>query len=403
MSNISYIDEGGSGGSSIRHFSELPRLSGTKRDVPLMFLLDTPTQEIITELNNNLLSLKVNYTMDEASALTFDIIDPGFEMTQKNYFQPGQTVIYKSLTVDGINNSNDVAETYYGYPFEVADVTYSQSQGASPIVSIQAYTKGIQQMKRDRDNVGSIKGANGTSFVRNAAFKYGLEFVGEETSKTQNITKASGEQQADSLWDVIKNLAGDAKFVCFESDGTLYFGSQKWLLHKWGVEPYLFNRYDKKQKKNIQETRYRTFLSYPPYIDPITGLANNKFILQQMPTIQVSINDPLEGSGSCIVDRINGVRLRPGMTVYVGEIPYVSGYFLITSVDFDELSPEPVVVNFRTLERLPKDIKQIAVGSKWFGKVRWPTNLFSSGYGGANNSAYSNSGRGSGGNNSEVV
>ena len=388
MSNISYIDGGGSSGSSIDNYYKPLKITGQQRDVPLIFLLDEPNVEFITELNNNLLSLKVSLTMDEASALTFEIIDPGFEMTRRNYFQPGQTLVYRAATIEGTEQVT--AATYYGYPFEIADVTYSQSQGASPIVSIQAYTKAIQQMKRDRDNIGAIKDT-GTAFVRNAAFKYGLEFVGEQTTKSQQITKASGEQQADSLWDVITKLAGDAKFKCFESDGTLYFGSQKWLLHKWGVEPYTYSNYDKKKAKQIQETRYRTFLTYPPYIDPITRVANNKFILQQLPTIQVSINDPLEGSGSCIVDRVNGVRLRPGMTVYVGEIPYVSGYFLITSVDFDELSPDPVAINFRTLERLPKDIKQIAVGSKWSGKLRWPTNIYSPRYGSAPTGSYGGS------------
>lgn len=396
MSNISFIDTNSSGSSSIEQLAEhsKQRFSGSKRNIPLVFI-DVKDNGFITQLNNNLLSLKVSYTLDEASALTFDIIDPGFEMTRNNYFQPGQTLIYKAATIDDFSsNSLDAqsiyGETYYGYPFEIADVQYAQSQGASPIVTIQAYTKAIQQMKRDRTEIGSIKGT-GTAFVRNAAIKYGLEFVGEQTGKSQTITKASGEQQADSLWDVIKKLAGDAKFVCFESDGTLYFGSQKWLLHKWGVEPYSFSKYDTKQQKNIQETRYRTFLSYPPYVDPFTKVANTKFILQQLPNIQVSINDPLEGNGSCIVDRINGVRLRPGMTAYVGEIPHVSGYFLITSVEFDELSPEPVAVNFRTIERLPKDIKQIQIGQRWAGKYKFPTNLYSENYGGNYGGASTNS------------
>lgn len=350
-------------------------ISNSNRQVPLIFFNDGAGAQTITKLYDNLLSLKVSYTMDEASALSFDIVDPGFEMAKLNYFQPGQTLLYKSKSIDDVSSpgTNMFGETYYGYPFEIADVSYAQSQGVSPIVSISAYTKAIQQMKRDRTEIGSVKGT-GTAFVRNAAKKYGLEFVGEQTSKSQTITKASGEQQADSLWTVITKLAGDAKFVCFEADGTLYFGSQKWLLHKWGVEKYIYKKYMKKLKKTIDEIRYRTFLTYPPYIDPQTKEANTKFILQQLPSMQQSINDPLEGSGTCIVDRLNGVRLRPGMTVYVGEVPYVSGYYLISSVEFEEMSPDPVSVNFRTVERQAKDIKQIAVGGRWAGRVRLPTN-----------------------------
>ena len=379
MSNFQL--DGGEGGSSSSSsfsttFANRTKFNASNRDVPLIFV-SIDSDEFITRLHSNLLSLKISYTMDEASALSFDIIDPGFEMGQNNYFQPGQTLVYKSLSIDDVSgpSTNIFGQTYYGYPFEIADVSYSQSQGASPIVTISAYTKAIQQMKRDRTEVGSIKGS-GTNFVRNAARKYGLEFVGEQTTKSQSITKASGEQQAESLWDVIKKLAGDAKFVCFEADGTLYFGSQKWLLHKWGVEKYTFTKYNKKLKKDVDETRYRTFLTYPPHIDSDTKTINTKFILQQLPQMQNSINDPLEGSGTCIVDRQNGVRLRPGMTVYVGEVPYLSGHYLISSVEYEEMSPDPVVVNFRTVERLAKDIKQIAIGHIWPGRHKFPTNAF---------------------------
>lgn len=395
----SFVDDGSSFDSRRSNSNQL-QIAGSNRDVPLVFI-DKNKNGFVTQLHNNLLSLKISFTMDEASALSFDIIDPGFEMTKNNYFQPGQTLIYKSLSIDdlGTSSTNIFGHTYFGYPFEIADVTYTQSQGASPIVSISAYTKAIQQMKRDRSEIGSIKGT-GTAFVKNAAQKYGLEFVGEQTTKSQTITKASGEQQADSLWDVIKKLAGDAKFLCFEADGVLYFGSQKWLLHKWGVEKYTYSKFQKKLNKNVDEIRYRTFLTYPAYVDPVTKQMNTKFILQQLPQMQQSINDPLEGSGTCIVDRLNGVRLRPGMTAYVGEIPYLSGYYLITSVEYEELSPNPVAVSFRTIEKPAKDIKQIAIGERWPGKYKLPTNVF--GDSGRQESRPVRVGQ-SGGSNSEVV
>jgi hypothetical protein len=66
-------------------------------------------------------------------------------------------------------------------------------------------------MKRDR-KPGVIKGTS-SSFVENAARKYGLDFIGQQTSKTANITTASGDKQADSVWDVIKRIAQENKFV----------------------------------------------------------------------------------------------------------------------------------------------------------------------------------------------
>jgi len=305
-------------------------IQGSNRLVPLIFVY--PEKSFITTLHHNIISLKVSFTLDGASAITFDVVDPGFEMAQRNYFQVGQTVIYKSQNIRNLTKTAiGLAPEYWGYPFEIADVTYEQTNGASPIVRIQAYTKAVQQMKRDR-KPGVIKGSS-SSFVENAARKYGLQFVGQKMTKSVNITTASGDKQADSVWDVIKRMAGENKFVCFEADGTLYFGSQKWLLHKWGLEEY---------------------------------------------TVHKSENDPHETDGSCIVERTNGVRLRPGMTAYVGNVPFVSGNYLITSVEYEEMSPDPVSVQFRTPELTEKEIKQIKqieVGTIYPGAIEFPSSF----------------------------
>lgn len=348
-------------------------IQGSQRMVPLVFTL--PDGNGITMLNNNLLNLSVSFSMDGASALSFEIIDPGFQMAARNYFQIGQTIYYQSRNIQNLITKDKNQETnfsgaasYWAYPFELASVDVSQEQGYSPIWRIQAYTKAIQQMKRDR-KPGSIKG-DGKVFVENAARKYGLIPVVQKTSKSQRITSASGDKAADSVWDVLVRLAQESKdekgnqFMCFESDGTLYMGSQNWLLHKWGVDSYRVLETitkeinGKKTKIKRQVTRYCTKLTYPR---TTTGLSKH-FEVLKLPSISKSDNDPLEGNGSLVVERTNGVRLRPGMTVYVGDIPYLNGYYLIDSVNFNELSPDPVSVSFRTPERQEKYIKQIQVG-----------------------------------------
>ena len=74
-----------------------------------------------------------------------------------------------------------------------------------------------------------------------------------------------------------------------------------------------------------------------------------------------------------MVERTNGVRLRPGMTVNVGEIPWFTDDFLITEVDYGELVADPVQVRFATPPRQEKKIKQIAVGQIYPGSVNWLT------------------------------
>lgn len=350
-------------------------VQGSQRLVPLIFVY--PEKSFITTLHNNILSIKVSFTLDSASAITFDVVDPGFEMAQRNYFQVGQTVIYKSQNIRNVTKTSiGLAPEYWGYPFEIADVTYEQSNGASPIVRIQAYTKAIQQMKRDR-KPGVIKGTS-SSFVENAARKYGLDFIGQQTTKTANITTASGDKQADSVWDVIKRIAQENKFVCFEADGILFFGSQKWLLNKWGLESYSAQKWLPKKSQYVQETRYHSYLTYPQTIDNSTGRPYDTFKLLQLPTMHKSENDPHETDGSCMVERTNGVRLRPGMTAFVGNVPFLNGNYLITSVEYEELSPNPVSVQFRTPELTDKEIKnikQIEVGTIYPGAIEFPSSF----------------------------
>ena len=354
---------------------------GSERDVPLVFFFNTgtkPNQTFITKMINSIIDIKVSYSISAATAVTFSIIDPGFEITKQNYFQPGQTFVYRSHNSASINSdllTANAMSQYVGYFMEVADVSISQSQGNSPIIRVQGYTKAIQQMKRDR-KPGVIKGAN-HNFVINAAAKYGLKAVCQKTSKDKNITSADGEKVADSLWDVLTRLAGESKdenknpYSIFEMDGVLYFGTQQWLMYKWGIDSYQHTKWNAKKKQNVTTTRYVTYLHYPARV--VNGVKDTRFTLVKLPDMHKAENDPLEGDGSCIVDRLNGVRLRPGMTVNVGDVPWYTGDFLITSVEFDEMVPDPVAVQFATPPRQEKQVKQIGVGTIYPGSVDWAT------------------------------
>jgi len=70
----------------------------------------------------------------------------------------------------------------------------------------------------------------------------------------------------------------------------------------------------------------------------------------------------MESDGTAVIARMNGTSLRPGMTVFVDGIPSFVGYYLINTVDYDELSPNPVSISFMTPERDPKDVEQLPVG-----------------------------------------
>lgn len=351
-------------------------VQGTKREIPIFWVYPrTETTPVwLAKVESQLIDISVSYSISAATALTFTLIDPGFELTRQNYFQPGQTIIYRSHNSDILLPNSPGAphiglEEYLGYFMEIADVNIEQSQGNSPIVRVQCYTKAIQQMKRDK-KPGNIKG-NGSDFVKRAAEEFGLKSVVQKTSATRQITTADSDSAADSVWTVLERLAGESKdenknpFVIFEADGTLYFGSQQWIMYKWGHTSIEHTRYDRKKQRDVKEIRYVTNLKYPSGAEP--------FVLLKMPTMHKSENDPKEGDGSCIVDRINGTRLRPGMTVRVSGVPWFDGDFLITEVDFSELTPDPVNVRFATPPRQENKIKHIERGQIYPGSVEWAT------------------------------
>lgn len=334
---------------------------------------------LMTNIDHSVISIEVNYSMNQASQISFDVLenmnsDYGsvfsnertfpriLDFAENNYFAIGRDVIYETQTLNEIDSSSSGEARLIRQKqiYEISAVSVSQGPGGSPIYQVSCYTKAIQQMKRDR-NPGAVKGS-GSEFIKRAAQKYGLKFWGQETTKKVSITKASGDKQADSLWDVMSRIADEAKFVLFEVDGYLIFASEEYILYKWGIDSgNPIKSVDKKTKQPKRIIPKFVPLQYPA----VTAGTPGRFYAMSYPTIRVSDNDPRWGDGSISVDRQNGVQLRPGMTALVGDVPRFNGYYLITSVTFADRTPNPVLVEFRKPTKEPKDILDLAVGTRF--------------------------------------
>jgi len=319
--------------------------------------------KVSEDISKSILSARVSYSTKMVTEITLEIFDSGFKFGANNYFNIGRDVLFVTKSIRSVTPLNDMTINvgFRALKMEVADITVSQSQGVNPIWQVKCRTKAIQQMKRDKKS-GSFPNTNGTEFVKQAARKYGLDFVGEVTTKSKNITKASGTQQADSLWSVIQNLASQAQFECFEVDGVLYFASMKWLMHKWGSHSMTFDR----KIKDTTTGRTKTTKVLHRFVPLVPGSTGQDFETMSIPEMHKGDNDPLEANGSANIARASGVVLRPGMTVFVGGIPTFVGYYLITAVDYEELSPDPVSITFATPERDPKvKITGLQVGAMY--------------------------------------
>ena len=206
-----------------------------------------------------------------------------------------------------------------GEPFEIATIEISQGQGTSPLIRVQARRKAIQLMKRDK-NPQAYGGGTATDYARAVAAGFGLRFEGQGTDKAAVQIQAAQNGESDSVWDVLKRNAGEAQFAVFESDGTLYFASEEWLLGKWANVGFNW-----------------------PTTNPL-----DPFPIYQIPNCRTSDDDPKAAEIRFVVERTNGVNLRPGMTVNFNGINNFSGAYLIANVSYEMSAMEPVSVSART-------------------------------------------------------
>lgn len=271
----------------------------------------------MADIAENITSLSVSMTMDQASELSFSVIDPDFIFARNNYFQIRRDVFYRELI------------------FEIARVEVSRSASIHPEYRIVCYNKNVQMMKRDKQPE-AYRGISASDYVRTVAKRFNMNFFVQETQKKQSIVKGRSNKNDENVWDVLQRSAADAEFVCFEIDNCLFFCSQKYLIGKWGDPNYQFMG------------NYFVPFGWPENDEAAFPGSRNKYILMDMPTFTRSENDPMDAEGTLLVERTNGVQLRPGMTINITGIPDFENGYLVTDVSFDEGVSDPVRVSFRT-------------------------------------------------------
>ena len=261
--------------------------------------------------------LSVSLTISGSSEISVSVIDPDFKMAKANYFQIRRDAFYKGLL------------------FEIAAIETSRSEGIHPKHQLDCRSKAIQLMKRDK-RPEAFSGISGYDLAQRMALRYNMNFVGQKDAKKQATVKSNSGTTDDSVWSVLQSAAGEQEFVCFVSDNTLFYASEKWLLGKWGDPKFVYG-----------DIKFIPFIWPEPTVDYFPEVID-KYVLLDMPTIRRSDDDVRAASGSMTVDRANGISLRPGMTILIGGMHGFDGFYLISDVQFGEGTFEPVGVQFRT-------------------------------------------------------
>jgi hypothetical protein len=400
------------------------------------FQLKNAAEFVVTsEITENITSVNMSWSLDGAAQMTISLIDPNMGMLEKNYFliEGTENELAERRLVVHYNPKIDQWTRY-----EIASVEYSQGEGSSPNVQLECRSEAVQRMKRDK-NPARFSATTGTAWAAAVAKAFDLDFVGEKTYKNRHISAKRNEYgERESVWDVLHKLASDSQFVCFESDGTLFFGTEQWLLGKWGIDlesenvntngvvdqetlkalgllkkipianipkfgqtnnyvkeltHALVNRnipltggetnhFDAEVKKAV--VLFQERIAAKRYIpinwpadDPVVNPDGDyRFVVSEMPTVRRSGDSAWQATGSCKLlrnnhsdinqkfiatstvaynlDASNAEQFRAGMTVRLNGIFGFSGFYLVDNVSYDEGSPDPVEISFRTPDRLKR-------------------------------------------------
>jgi|TARA_B110000263_G_scaffold241953_1_gene246835 hypothetical protein len=333
--------------------------------------------DALSGINEAILAIQTEYSMDMVSQVTVTVHDHQFVLARNNYFAIARTVWYRSWTLHelALHQTATIAGTRLWQRMEIASATMGPGPGIGAVWTLQLRPKGVQELKRCKTE--GVIGGVGSAFVKNAARWAGLDSVVQYTNEAEAEWQAEGDDGAkESLWDVLVKVQGGStpegdpsKFMLFEADNVLWFGTQKWLLGRWGI------KYDQNIALNTitpRDTRVGMNYIRVGWPSAISDSAESfdTFRLLDMPTATRSDNNPLEVTGSLMFDRFNARALRPGMTIALDMdrnefgTTYFNGYYLISSVSFEHYGTGPVTVQFRSPERIAKDIPQISIGDQ---------------------------------------
>lgn len=338
-------------------------------------------------------AVAVSYTMDMASQLSFTVVDKDWAFSKANWFMLRRIVRLTEIATRKVQI------------FEIAAINYEAGDAFNlPRIGVECRTRAIQMMKRDKRNE-AFKAMSATEFAQIIALRHGLKIYGESVNKIQTIVKSKSSNSDESVWDMLRRLASDHQFVVFESSGTLFFCTERFLLGKlgtgtdvgvqlatrpgWPGTTSIIDSGDQGEAVELLQfylnvpvtgtygadlvAAVKTFQrakglpvtgnvdiitwnklfgtlgqnwNYVPMVYPPT---DTRFMVLNHPTVRKSDDDPYEAQGDLLLERTNAVQLRPGMTIGLNTPnPHINGAYLITSVEYELGGPDPVKVSFRT-------------------------------------------------------
>jgi hypothetical protein len=302
-------------------------------------LLLSSTDGVVRDISETIISTSLNYTMDAGVELRVEIVDKAMAMLKAGYFRLGQTYEFRQY----LNPLETFVGLGYGSEsFTLVSLDVKQGNGDMANIALSFQDTDFSNLKRDF-KPQAYRAANGFSFARNVAKKYKLKFVGEELKGKQETIKVKVRRNTESVWSILQKSASENQFLCFISNGTLYFASPKYLIGRWGIDVVNFTPDGEKKERAF---RYIP-LEYPTPND------ETRYFLTELPQVRKSLDSPKIAEGSATIFGGSSRYLRAGMTVMLYGVNFqFDNAYLITSVDYQVDSSEPTQITFANISSL---------------------------------------------------
>ena len=312
--------------------------------------------QIRAQIAQSITNIQVSYTVDGASQITVELVDEKLEMWNNGYFAVSNIVEFFDGTIK---------ERYM-----IASHEISSGEGEYFKIVLALRTEQIQRMKLDK-KPQAFKSTTAYDFAEKVAKKFGLAFIGQKPVGVKTTTiKVKTEKNKESVYDVLVRSAKDLQYLCFVMYAvplngtvpvpTLFYGSPKWLLGRWGVEKTSEHTFITPDGKIEKRPLFFIPLKYP-------NDDSLNFFLTEIPEMRRSMDSPKESEGSAQIwvgDKYeqnigSAYNIRAGMTVVVyGVKGFDTTAYLITSVEYQYGKPEPVSINFATIDKISPDDKK---------------------------------------------
>lgn len=228
-------------------------------------------------------------------SLTFTLVDERLAVLASRILHPGAAIDFEGLK----------------FAVQAAEII---SDGGVPHLQINGRSVGSRRLRRQKGK-RVWRNTSPTQVVRTLAKRAKLGVVAQPSGKRRQIVRGKKE----SSRALMGRLATEIGFICFESDGVLFFGKPTWLIQRDNI--------------NIRRVKW----------DRTTGQGTGSLV--DLP--QCRRSEDSKKHAAEIVLQLEGeeaLTWRPGDRMVLEGVPTYDGRYLVTKVEFPFEEEQPVVV-----------------------------------------------------------